>query len=250
MARIGDNAYGEIYAASYDDLFQERDDLALVSSVLATLAGNQSALEFGIGTGRIALPLAARGVRVTGIDNSPDMLSRLQAKPGAEQITAVLGDCTTDHVEGVFDLVFIAFSTIYLFEDQDAQVRCFQNAARHLRPGGVFLVEGFVHDRSRWQNRQEAVTTHVSDHSVSLRFGALDPVRQLIRMQQVEITAGGITMRPNRLRFIYPAEMDLMARLAGMRLRDRWSDWSGAPFGAESGTQIAVYEKVAEAPLR
>jgi SAM-dependent methyltransferase len=243
MTQIGDNSYGDIYAAAYDDLFQDRDDLALVSSVLARLADGGAALEFGIGTGRLALPLAEQGVRVAGVDNSPEMLRRLQEKPGAAQINAVLGDCTVDRIDGAFDLVYIAFSTIYLMAEQQGQVRCFQNAARHLRPGGVFLVEGFVHDRSRWLHDQETVTTRVSDQGVSMRFAVLDPVKKLIRMQQVELSPAGVTMRPNRLRFIYPAEMDLMAQLAGMRLRERWSDWSGAPFGAGSGTQIAVYEK-------
>lgn len=176
MTKIGDNSYGDIYAEAYDDLFQERDDLTVVSSVLATLACGGSALEFGIGSRRISLPFVQRGVKVSGIDNSSEMLSRLREKPGSEQVTTVLGDCTADAV--------------------------------------------------------------------------LDPAKQLIRMQQVALSSSGITMRPNRLRFIYPAEMNLMARLSRLRLRDRWNDWSEAPFGASSETQIAVYGKSSDQSLK
>jgi SAM-dependent methyltransferase len=246
MQQIGDNRYGDTHAETYDALFQERDDLALVSQALARLAGVGPVLEFGIGTGRLALPLAQSGLKVYGIDNSPAMLERLRTKPGADQIISVLGDCTCDRVEGSFTLVLIAFSTIFLFESQDTQVQCFQNAARHLQRGGVFVVEGFVHDRSQWHNNQQIVTTSVADDVVMLRCGVLDPVQQLIETQQVELSPQGIKLRPNRLRFIYPAEMDLMARLAGLRLRERWSDWSGAPFRASSTTQIAIYEKVSD----
>lgn len=243
MTQIGDNNYGDLYAEVYDDLFQNRDDLDVVSQSLASLAARGSVLEFGIGTGRIALALAQQGLTVYGIDNSEAMLRKLRAKPGADRITAILGDCTTTHVDAAFSLVFIAFSSIFLLGAQDTQVACFENAARHLRPGGAFVVESFVHDRTHWKEGQEVVTTRIAEDFVALRFGLLDPVNQIIRTQHLELSPDGIRFRPNRLRFIYPSEMDLMARLAGFKLRERWRDWSGAPFTASSSTQIVVYEK-------
>jgi SAM-dependent methyltransferase len=203
-------------------------------------------LEFGVGTGRLALPLAQQGLKVYGMDNSEAMLERLRAKPGADGIVAILGDFASSRVEAEapFSLVFSAFSTLFLLGTQEAQVECFMNAARHLRTGGYFVVEGFIHDRSRWQQLQEVVTTRIAENSVALRVGQLDPVNQIIRTQHLDFSSDGIAFRPNRLRFIYPSEMDLMARLAGLTLRERWGSWSKASFTADSGTQIGVYEKV------
>jgi ubiquinone/menaquinone biosynthesis C-methylase UbiE len=146
--------YGEVYAPIYDDLFRNRDDLALVASALARFATNGSALEFGIGTGRIAIPLSQCGVTVAGIDISQAMLDKLSAKPEAKNIRFRIGDCTQDTFEGDFSLVYIVFSTLFLVGAQDMQVMCFQNAARHLPIGGTFVVEGFVHDRTRCTNNQ------------------------------------------------------------------------------------------------
>jgi SAM-dependent methyltransferase len=246
MTKIGESNYGDDWAYIYDDLFANRDDLAVVGNTLAALANGGPVLEFGIGTGRLALPLAARGLKVHGIDNSQAMLDKLRAKPGAENITTLLGDCTKDRMEGEFSLVFIAFTSLFLMGPQDVQVECFMNAARHLRIGGVFLVEAFVHDRTRFLQLQEVVTTKVGDNVVGFRVGMLDGVNQVLRTQHIELTPEGIKFRPNWLRYIYPSEMDLMARLAGLKLRTRWSSWSGAPFTSDSGTQIAVYEKVSE----
>lgn len=247
--QIGESKYGDVYAAVYDELFATRDDLDLVTGVLAGLAGSGPVLEMGIGTGRLALPLAQRGVKVHGIDNSQAMLDRLRAKPGTEAIIAHLGDASTFSVDEVFSLVFIAFSTLFLLGNQESQVQCFLNAAHHLKLGGVFLVEAFVHDRSRWNGNQEVVTTSIRDDGLTLRVGMLDSYQQVIHMHQVDLSPQGIRVRPNRLRFIYPAEMDLMARLAGLRLRERWSDWRGSAFSAGSATQIAVYEKVSESAI-
>jgi len=248
MDEITAGKYGDDWAHVYDELFQNRDDLTVVSDTLASLAGDGPVLEFGIGTGRLALPLAERGLKVYGIDNSEEMLRRMRAKPGADKITAVLGDCTRDLIgeEGAFSLVFIAFTTLFLLGPQDTQVECFKNAARHLRKGGVFVVEAFVHDRTRFHQFQEVVTTKVGENVVGFRVGILDPVNQVLRTQHIELTPEGIKFRPNWLRYVYPSEMDLMARLAGMRLRERWSSWSKAPFTAESVTQIGVYEKISD----
>lgn len=246
MAKIGESNYGDDWAHVYDELFQNRDDLNVVSDTLASLANGGPVLEFGIGTGRLAIPLAERGLQVYGIDNSEAMLNRMWAKPGSSQIKAVVGDCTKDLVgePNSFSLVFIAFTTLFLLGSQNTQVECFKNAARHLRTGGVFVVEAFVHDRTRFQQFQEVVTTKVGDNVVGFRVGMLDAVNQVLRTQHIEFTPNGITFRPNWLRYVYPSEMDLMARLASLRLRERWSSWSRAPFTSESTTQIGVYEKV------
>ncbi|MFC1466076.1 MAG: class I SAM-dependent methyltransferase [Candidatus Brachytrichaceae bacterium NZ_4S206] len=248
MAKVGLSNYGDDWAYIYDELFQDRDDLSVVSETLASLTGDGPVLEFGIGTGRLALPLAERGLKVYGIDNSEEMLKRMWAKPGADKITAIVGDCTKDSIgeAGTFSLVFIAFTTLFLLGPQDVQVECFKNAACHLRKGGVFVVEAFVHDRTRFHQFQEVVTTKIGENVVGFRVGMLDPVNQVLRTQHIELTPDGIRFRPNWLRYVYPSEMDLMARLAGMRLRERWSSWSRAPFTAESSTQIGVYEKIAD----
>jgi SAM-dependent methyltransferase len=245
--RIGDNQYGDLYAADYDSLFGDRDDLDLVCALLNELAGDGDVIEFGVGTGRLAIPLAARGRRVYGVDNSPKMLSALAAKPGAERVVPVLGDFVDIKVEAKASLVFSAFSSIYLVGTQDAQVNTVRNAAAHLPVGGKFLIETFVHDRTRLTNDQEVVITRLEERAVGLRLGIYDPATQMIRTQKVSLDADGrVSFLPNRLRVIPPAELDLMARLAGMRLQSRWSDWERHPFDASSTNQIAVYEKVAD----
>ncbi len=237
--------YGKIYAEIHDDLFKGRDDLDVVSRVLYEHAGSQAALEFGIGTGRVALPLANHGVRVFGIDNSEAMLSKLHAKAGANQIVTKTGSFVTERMEGDFSLVFCVFSTLYLVSNQNDQVQTFANAARHLKPGGIFVVEGFVHDRRRFQFDQEAVTTHVAPDVVELRASKLNAANQTIEMNRVLLTQDGVKFYPNTLRFIYPSEMDLMARLNGFALHARWGGWDRAPFNANSQNQVVVYEKVA-----
>jgi SAM-dependent methyltransferase len=249
MPVLGDSNYGEVYADVYDMLFEQRDNVNEVADVLESLAQGSPILKFGVGTGRVAIPLAQRGLKVYGMDNSEAMLAKLRAKPGAENVITVLGDFSKDRADDTFGLVAVLFSTIYLIHTQEGQVNVFRNAARHLHIGGVFLIEAFVHDRSRWNHGHEEVTTSVTESSVTIRTGLLDPLTQIITMQQVVLSPDGITLRPNKLRFIYPTEMDLMARLAGFRLRERWSDWHRSLFNANSAAQIAVYEKVSESAV-
>lgn len=239
-----DSAYGKVHASIYDNLFQDRDDLDQVSKVLAAHVSNGAALEFGIGTGRVALPLAARGVCVAGVDNSQEMLGKLKEKPGAKDIRATLGSFTEARVEGEFSLVFCVFATMYLVTDQAEQVKVFANAARHLGKGGKFIVEGFVHDRRRFLHDQEVVTNRVGEDVVELRAARLNASTQTISTSRIVLTPNGIQMYPNKLRFIHPSEMDLMAQLHGFALRERWSDWNGSAFNSDSANQIAVYEKV------
>jgi len=247
--RIGDNSYGDLYAAVYDDLFSRRDDVDLVASVLHELAGDGDVIEFGVGTGRLAIPLSRRGHRVYGVDNSSAMLEQLRLKPDSAGVVPVLGDFATVRINEPVSLVFSAFSTIYLPATQEAQVDMFRNAAAHLRPGGRLLVEAFVHDRRRFPNNQEIVAANLGREQATLKIGVLEPASQIIHTQHISFSPGGMTFLPNRLRFIHPSEMDLMGRLAGLRLETRWSDWHRAPFDNSSSNQIAVYTKVADGPL-
>jgi SAM-dependent methyltransferase len=242
---LGDNAYGDMYADVYDDMFEDRGDTNVATALLHELAGTGDVIEFGVGTGRLAIPLAARGHRVYGVDNSKKMLDRLVAKPGAAGVTPVLGDFTEVRIEASVSLVFIAFHSIFLLGTQDAQVRAVVNAAAHLPIGGRFLAETFVHDRRKLVDDQEVVVTRMEEGSATIRLGIFDPATQTIRTQKLTIGGDGVSFLPNRLRIIHPSELDLMARLAGMRLEFRWSDWERRSFGAESNNHIAVYQKVA-----
>lgn len=244
MKSYDDETYGNTWAEVYDDLFQNRDDLDLVSETLSKLAGTGPALEFGIGTGRTAIPLAKLGIKVHGIDTSQAMIDKMLAKPGGDEIPITLGSFTDVRVEGSFSLVFIVFSTLFQLSSQEEQVRCFANAAHHLEDKGVFVVEAFVHDRTRWNRGQDVTVTKIDDNFVDLHVAMHDPVRQLIFTQHLDITPSGIQFRPTRLRYAWPSELDLMARLAGLRLRERWSGWNREPFTADSGSHVSVYEKI------
>jgi len=247
MAGSAQSSYGEVHAGIYDGLFQDRDDLDVVAEFLASHAGNGALLEFGIGTGRVALPLAARGFRVYGVDNSRAMLDQLDAKEGGRNIVARLGSFTDtrfDDLPHPITMVFCVFTTVYLVTSQEEQIKVFTNAAHHLPIGGRFVVEAFVHDRRRFTFDQEVVTNRVTDGDVEIRAGKLDAANQTITTSRMVITPAGVSMYPNKLRFIYPSEMDLMARLAGFARRERWSDWSRGAFGPDSSNQVVVYEKV------
>lgn len=237
------NPYGDNYADMYDELFGAKDNLQLVVRTLEKLAGGGGVLEFGVGTGRIAIPLAERGIDVTGVDNSQRMLDRMFAKPGGQLVKGLVGDMAEIEVEGEFSLVLLAFSTLFLMNSQEGQARVFENAGRHLRSGGIFVVEVFVHDRSRWASGSEATTVEVGDDCARLRLGTHDPVSQVIRTQTVTVTSDGLTLLPNSLRYAWPAELDLMARIAGFERESWWSGWDQDAFGARSDELVAVYRK-------
>jgi SAM-dependent methyltransferase len=238
------SAYGQDYADIYDQSFDHRDDLAKVVAAISSVAPGGSILEFGIGSGRIALPLSRAGRQVVGIDNSTEMLALLAKKPGAEKIVTLVGDCTTARAAGEYSLVIICFSTLYLLGSQSAQLQCFRNAASHLPVGGRFLVEAFLHDRSQWPTNEQFSTTGVERDVVTARAAVHDPVAQTIALQHLTIRPGGISFRPNLLRYVWPSELDLMAQLAGMRFVERWGDWNKTPFGSASSNMISVYEKI------
>jgi SAM-dependent methyltransferase len=240
----GEGFFGERVAASYDDraaAVSAPEIVGPIARMLADLAGDGGALEFGIGTGRIALPLAERGVRVAGIDNSEAMLARLRAKPGAEDIEIAHGDFASTRVDGEFALVYLVFNTISNLVTQDAQVACFENAAAHLRRGGRFVIENGVPALQSLPPGQTVIPFRADPEGFS--FDVYDVVTQRLRSQHFYLADGRLEAYPVELRYAWPAELDLMARLAGLRLQDRWAGWRREPFTALSPSHVSVYEK-------
>jgi SAM-dependent methyltransferase len=233
--------YGEQIADVYDDWYKDYDNSAV--DLLAELARDGRALELGIGTGRIALPLVERGVAVHGLDASPAMVERLHAKPNGAQVPVTLGDFTEVSIAGEFALIYVVFNTFFTLSTQAAQVRCFSNVAAHLAPGGCFLMEVFVPDVARFDDGQTTRAVQVTTESIHLEVTQHDPVAQRSFSQHVVITDGQVRLYPVQIRYAWPAELDLMAQLAGLRLRERWSDWQRAPFTAASTKHISIYER-------
>ena len=240
----GDGFFGERIAATYDEDSAEMfapEVLDPAVDFLAGLAGDGRALEFGIGTGRIALPLARRGIPVHGVDMSRAMVERLRTKPGSEKIRVTIGDFATTTVEGEFSLAYLVFNTINNLTTQEEQVACFRNAAAHLESGGRFVIEvgipilrllppgenlhAYHASRDRWDiDEYDMASQEFFSHHYSVRDG------QLFR-------------NSIPFRYVWPAELDLMARLAGMHLAERWEDWNRTPFTGESTSHISVWRK-------
>jgi len=240
-----ENHFGEDVAARYDDPSDSMfaaSAIAPVVDVLADLAGAGAALELGIGTGRIAVPLAGRGVHVHGIDLSEAMVARLRAKPGAESIGVTIGDFATTRVEGTFAVAYLVYNTINNLTTQDAQVACFENVGAHLAPGGHFVVEVGVPDLRRLPPGQTAVPFTVTPDR--LGFDEYEVVGQgMVSHHHWRNEQGGFDALSVPFRYVWPSELDLMARLGGMSLRDRWSDWNRTPFTAESTSHVSVWQK-------
>ena len=235
--------YDERCADVYDQWFGYFDEAAV--DVLEELAGGGRALELGIGTGAVALPLAARGVEVHGIDSSPEMVARLRAKPGGDAIPVTFGDFAEVGVEGEFSLVFVVYNTLFALQTQEEQVRCFRNVAARLRPGGAFVVEAFVPDLAQLSAGQGVRLLHMTEERVGIRVYQHDPVRQKMKSRQVVFTDGGTRVFPVEVRYAWPPELDLMAQLAGLRLRHRWGGWRREEFTAKSEKHVSVYERPA-----
>jgi len=227
-------------ASVYDDWFTDYDPHAI--DLLAELARDGSALELGIGTGRFALPLSAKGVAVQGIDAAPAMVSQLRAKPGADRITVTFGNFADVPAEGKFALVYVVFNTFFALSAQEEQVRCFRNVAEHLAPGGCFVMEAFVPDLTRFTSGQVNWATKVTVDEVQLDVGQHNAATQQVMSQRIVITDGSVKLYPVQIRYCYPSELDLMAQLAGLRLRERWSSWQREPFTSDSTKHISVYE--------
>jgi SAM-dependent methyltransferase len=241
MNFYADETYGERVASVYDDWFSEYDQHAI--DALAELAGNGRALELGIGTGRIALPLSERNVEVHGIDAAPSMISRLRAKPGSERIKVTQGSFADIPVDEEFALVYVVFNTLFALPTQEQQVRCFRSVAAHLTPDGCFVVEAFVPNPARFTGGQVNWATRVTEDLVELDVGRHDAATQQVVSQKVVITDGNVRLYPVQIRYAWPSELDLMAQLAGLRLRERWSSWKRDSFTSESGKHISIYQK-------
>jgi SAM-dependent methyltransferase len=238
--------FGERVAARYDESEADMFDPAAVDPIvdfIEQLADGGPALELGIGTGRIALPLARRGVRVHGIDLSEAMVARLRTKPGAEGIDVTIGDFATTSVEGSFSVAYLVFNTINNLTTQDEQVACFRNVAAHLEPGGCFVIEVGVPKLRRLPPGDSFVAFDVSP--THLGFDEYDVARQGLISHHYSLVADEWEAVSMPFRYVWPAELDLMARLAAMRLRERWSDWNRAPFTSESSRHVSVWEKPA-----
>lgn len=240
--------YGDRIAERYDHMHPAGPATQAAVDVLAGLSGGGRALELGIGTGRVALPLAARGVEVHGIDASRAMVAKLRAKPGGAAIPVTLGDFAAFQADGKFNLVYVVFNTFFSLVTQEAQVQCFRHVAAHLGPGGVFLIEAFVPDPGRFSRGQSLGLTRVEANQVELDVARHDPLTQRIHSQHLIFTDSGTRLFPVQLRYAWPSELDLMARLAGLRLRERWGDWAGAPFTAASTGHISLYQPDAVGP--
>lgn len=239
MNFYSDETYGESVAGVYDEWFTEYDPHAI--EMLAELAHGGRALELGIGTGRFALPLSAKNVEVHGIDAASSMISRLQAKPGSERITITQGNFADVPVNEKFELIYIVFNTFFALSSQDEQVRCFRNVAAHLSPDGCFVIEAFVPDVTRFTGGQVNWATKVTTDEVQLDVGQHDAVAQRVVSQKVVIKNGAVEMYPLEIRYAWPSELDLMAQLAGLHLRERWSGWQREPFLSGSGKHISVF---------
>jgi SAM-dependent methyltransferase len=239
----GDGYFDERVAARYDESSSEmfaREAVEPAVDFLAALAGDGRALELGIGTGRIALPLAGRGVEVHGIDLSRAMVARLREKPGGEEIPVAIGDFATTRVDGAFSLAYLVFNTINNLTTQEEQVACFRNVAAQLEPGGRFVIEVGVPELRRLPPGE---TMHIFDASEGhWGIDEYDLVNQGLVSHHFSVVDGAIERVSMPFRYVWPSELDLMAELAGMRLRERWSGWKREPFTGESRKHVSVWE--------
>jgi SAM-dependent methyltransferase len=242
-----DGYFDESVAATYDEDSAEMFDPAVLEPAvdfLANLAGNGSALEFAIGTGRIAVPLAERGVPVHGIDMSNAMIAKLREKPGAQDVEVTIGDFATTRVDGSFSLVYLVFNTIGNLTTQEAQVACFRNAAAHLDPGGCFVIEVGVPELRRLPPGETGHAFHIGED----RWGIdeYEVATQGLTSHHFWIEEGRAEHFAMPFRYVWPSELDLMAQLAGMTLRERWAGWTREPFSDESRSHVSVWEKPAD----
>jgi len=233
-------SFGEEVAEEYDDV-PRGDEIAAVA-FLERLAGRGPALELAVGTGRIALPLAARGIRVDGVDISPAMVAQLRAKPGGDQISVTIGDFADVPVPGTYRLIFVVFNTMFNLLTQEDQVRCFENVAAHLTDDGSFVIEaGVPNFLYRLRNDQYVDAEAIGVGEVRLDVARHDPVKQLLEESHVSLSREGVRLNPIVTRYAWPSELDLMARIAGLRLKERWGGWNREPFTSTSSNCVSVY---------
>ncbi len=248
MRGYGPETFGELHAESYDAGLSAAASAATAESVefLAELAAGGTVLELAIGTGRVALPLAARGLSVHGTDASETIVAKLREKPGGDAIPVTFGDMADVPVDGTFDLIYLVFNTLFNLTSQEAQVRCFRNVAMHLNPGGAFVVETFVPDLSDFVEGQAVRGLGVTLGSARFEVVMHDPVEQMFLYRRVLVTDEGVRLNPLPMRYAWPAELDLMGQLAGLELRERWAWWDRSTFTAASKSHVSAYERPPE----
>jgi SAM-dependent methyltransferase len=244
MPDYDEATYGERIADIYDELHGFLETTEAATEFLAGLAGRRRVLELGIGTGRIALGLLGRGIRVCGIDASPAMVEKLRAKPGGDTIPVTIGDFADVKVAGQFSLIYVVFNTFFGLLSQEAQVKCFERVGRHLTPDGAFVIEAFVPDLAMFARGQHVDARHVDATTVNLHAAVHDPVTQQVHSANMLLSEGQIRIYPIQIRYAWPSELDLMARLAGMRLRERFGGWKREPFDKLSRFHVSVYERI------
>ena len=235
------DTYGERIADVYDSWYAAFDERCI--DLLAEFARGGSALELGIGTGRIALPLRQRGVDVHGVDASPAMVAKLRAKRGGDAIPVTMATFADFSLDERFALAYIAFNTFFAPVTQEEQIRCMETVARHLSPGGRFVIEAFVPDLARFVSNQTVRVVGLESSEVRIDASLLDVTDQRITSQHIVLTERGTRLYPVTLRYVWPSEMDLMARIAGLRLEQRWADWERTPFARDSTKHISVYQR-------
>jgi SAM-dependent methyltransferase len=250
MEEYGPATYGDRMAEVYDEwhartMALQTEPAAQALAELSEELGATTVLELAIGTGRIALPLRRRGVDVHGVDISEAMVAKLREKPGGADVPVTMGDFADVPVEGSYKLIYLVFNTLFALLTQEEQIRCFENVAARLDPGGVFLIECFVPDMTRFDRDQRVQTNRVDADAVDLDVSVHHPAAQRVDSQHVSIESGTVRMYPVAIRYAWPAELDLMARLAGLELKRRWGGWGREPFADDSGLHISIYEKPA-----
>jgi Methyltransferase domain len=242
MEAYGPETYGERIAGLYDELFHPPTSTEDTVEFLAGLAGGGPVLELAIGTGRIALPLAAKGIEVHGVDASEAMVAKLRAKPGGEAIPVTIGDFADVGVEGRYRVIAIVFNTLWALLTQEEQVRCVRNVAEHLTEDGTFVTEMYVPDPSRFDRGQRVDVRNIESRRVVLDASRHDREHQRVSAQLIVLEDGDwVSLFPVELRYIWPSELDLMAELAGLRLRERWGGWRREPFGSTDWC-VSVFE--------
>ncbi|HXM58743.1 MAG TPA: class I SAM-dependent methyltransferase [Candidatus Dormibacteraeota bacterium] len=242
MKGFGLATYGDRIVSLYDTWYAEEPDTEGTVDALTQLAGRGPVLELGIGTGRVAIPLVERGVEVHGIEASERMVERLRDKSFGGDIPVTIGDFQHVERDESYSLVFCVFSTFFCLPSQEAQLRCFANVARRLQPDGLFVVEAFVPDLARYNRRQSVSIGRIEADEVVLVTTKLDPAEQTMQMQHIVVSEHGIRLAPAEVRYAWPSELDLMARMAGLRLRARTQNWRGDQYTGKSTGHISVYE--------
>jgi SAM-dependent methyltransferase len=234
--------FGRLWAERYD-AGTELDPAPAVD-FLAGLAASGSALELAIGTGRVALPLAARGITVEGVEASPEMVAKMRAKPGGAQLPVVIGDMAEVPVTGPYQLVFLVYNTLFNLVREQRQRDCFTNAARVLAPGGAFVIEAYVPDPANFDRDEQVQMRDVTEGSATIRLHKYDRAAQTFVRQTITFDSTGVHLKPFAMRYCWPEQIDEMAAAAGLRLAERYADWGRQPFGPTSKSHISVYRPI------